>query len=111
MKIHAKHILAKFEKCRTLGSLDEATKIIKNAVFESNMSLIDLIKWEGHNKGYSIIALVVESHFSIHVWVEEKLILIDVFTCGSHSDPWAGLKILEKYYKPQKVDVRYLERA
>ncbi|MGJ3247608.1 MAG: adenosylmethionine decarboxylase [Elainellaceae cyanobacterium] len=37
--------------------------------------------------GITAVALLAESHISIHTWPEEGYAAIDVFTCGEHTQP------------------------
>ncbi|HHP7245331.1 MAG TPA: adenosylmethionine decarboxylase [Elainellaceae cyanobacterium] len=37
--------------------------------------------------GITALALLAESHISIHTWPEEGYAAIDVFTCGEHTQP------------------------
>ena len=106
--VNARHIIADFFKCRNLGSLEGAEKILRKAVNDSGMTLVDVLKWSGG--GYSLLALVVESHFSVHVWSEFRLVLVDVFTCG-RGNPYPGLAVLKSYFKPEQVNIREFRRA
>ena len=37
--------------------------------------------------GVTAIALLAESHLSIHTWPESQYSAIDIFTCGRHMKP------------------------
>ena len=36
------------------------------------------------------VALLAESHISIHTWPENGMAVCDVFTCGEHTNPRSG---------------------
>jgi len=49
----------------------------------------------GPQQGVTGVALLAESHISIHTWPEEGVAAIDIFVCGPHADAWAALRSIE----------------
>ncbi|MEO1210432.1 MAG: adenosylmethionine decarboxylase [Cyanobacteria bacterium J06638_20] len=41
-------------------------------------------------QGITALALLAESHISIHTWPEKGYAAVDVFTCGNHTEPEAA---------------------
>ncbi len=54
--------------------------------------------------GISGVAVLAESHISIHTWPEHDFAAIDVFMCGN-TKPDACLKILNDAFSPASVSV------
>lgn len=50
----------------------------------------------GPQQGVTGVALLAESHISIHTWPEEGVAAIDIFVCGLHADAWAALAVIER---------------
>ena len=48
----------------------------------------------GPQQGVTGVALLAESHISIHTWPEEGVAAIDIFVCGHHADAWAALRTI-----------------
>ena len=48
----------------------------------------------GPRQGVTGVALLAESHISIHTWPETGMAAIDVFVCGAASDPRAALAVI-----------------
>ena len=52
---------------------------------------IQRVVWDGKVEfdiqGVTAIALLAESHISIHTWPEKGMAVCDVFTCGEHTSP------------------------
>ena len=45
-------------------------------------------------QGVTAVALLAESHISIHTWPENGTAVCDIFTCGDHTDPDAGVEYM-----------------
>ncbi|WP_206241349.1 adenosylmethionine decarboxylase [Novosphingobium terrae] len=50
----------------------------------------------GVEQGVTGVALLAESHISIHSWPEEGVAAIDIFVCGEGADAWAALRAIEE---------------
>ncbi len=74
-----------------------------NAVKVSNAKLWEVKSWKfgGRKGGVSVIALVLESHIAIHTWNEYNYATVDVFTCGSHTDPEKAFDYILSELKPK----------
>jgi S-adenosylmethionine decarboxylase len=79
----------------------------------SNMTLLDVKSWKlgGVKGGVSVIAIVLESHITVHTWPHYGYTTVDVYTCGEDSEPSLGLKVLLEYLKPREYDVAYADRT
>ncbi len=47
-----------------------------------------------HPQGVTALALLEESHISIHTWPELRYAAIDIFTCGAATQPEKGCQYL-----------------
>lgn len=56
------------------------------------------------NGGISGVAVLAESHISVHSWPERDYAAFDVFMCGD-ADPYKALPILERAFGPCRVEV------
>lgn len=54
------------------------------------------------NGGVSGVAVLAESHISIHSWPEYGYAALDVFMCGA-SDPHATIDVLREAFEPDQV--------
>lgn len=62
------------------------------------------------NGGVSGIAVLAESHISIHTWPEHGYAALDVFMCGN-AEPDACVPVLREAFAPQKIAVSELLRG
>jgi S-adenosylmethionine decarboxylase len=56
------------------------------------------------NGGISGVAVLAESHISVHTWPERDYAAFDVFMCGD-AKPELAVEILQKAFSPSRVEV------
>ena len=56
------------------------------------------------NGGVSGVAVLAESHISVHTWPESGFAAFDVFMCGD-ADPHKAVDVLKRAFDPARVDV------
>ena len=56
------------------------------------------------NGGVSGVAVLAESHISVHTWPEKGYAAFDVFMCGD-AEPKKALKVLERAFAPKRTVV------
>jgi S-adenosylmethionine decarboxylase len=62
------------------------------------------------NGGISGVAVLAESHLSIHSWPERGYAALDVFMCGD-AKPERCLDVLQAAFRPRRIEVRELLRG
>ncbi len=62
------------------------------------------------NGGLSGVAVLAESHISIHSWPERDYAALDVFMCGG-ARPERCVDVLEQAFRPDRVEVQTLRRG
>ena len=60
--------------------------------------------------GVTAVAVLAESHISIHTWPEKAYAALDIFMCGA-CDPLACLPALTAVFRPQRVALTRLTRG
>lgn len=55
---------------------------VLNIVDKANMHLLGIQSAKLNPQGVSVVAMLAESHLSIHTWPEHGSALVDLFTCG-----------------------------
>ncbi len=84
-----KHILFTLKGC-PYPLLDDETHIrnmLSNAASYGMCNLLDITSHKFEPCGVTAIALLAESHISIHTWPEKNMAVCDVFTCGENNLP------------------------
>ena len=84
-----KHCILELYHCNADRLDDEALirNSITQAVQQAGATLLQLISHRFTPQGVTALALLAESHLSIHTWPESGYAAVDVFTCGDHTMP------------------------
>jgi S-adenosylmethionine decarboxylase len=69
---------------------------ITTAAQRAGATLLNLITHRFEPQGVTGLALLAESHISIHTWPENGYAAVDVFTCGDHTMPEKACEVLCK---------------
>jgi S-adenosylmethionine decarboxylase proenzyme len=67
---------------------------ITAAAKRAGATLLNLITHRFEPQGVTGLALLAESHISIHTWPESGYAAVDVFTCGDHTMPEKACAVL-----------------
>ena len=60
--------------------------------------------------GISAVAVLAESHISMHSWPERDYAAMDIFMCGD-TDPYQAIGVLEEAFSPERLSVQELRRG
>ncbi len=60
--------------------------------------------------GISGVALLAESHISIHTWPERDFAAIDIFMCGA-CDPYKAVPVLRRIFAPTSMQISEHKRG
>ncbi|MFM8937129.1 MAG: adenosylmethionine decarboxylase [Vulcanococcus sp.] len=84
-----KHCILELYNCNPskLDDEDVLRRTITAAVNQAGATLLHLITHQFQPQGVTGLALLAESHLSIHTWPESGYAAVDVFTCGDHTMP------------------------
>ena len=91
-----KHCILELYDCDP-SKLDDETFLrhtITTAAQRAGATLLNLITHRFEPQGVTGLALLAESHISIHTWPENGYAAVDVFTCGDHTMPEKACEVL-----------------
>jgi len=87
------------------------TTVLETASSAAGASLLKIFLHEFPSSGgVTGVALLAESHMSIHTWPEKEYAAIDIFMCG-HADPRLALDVLIMQLKPTHTLVEHFVRG
>ncbi|MFZ9249269.1 MAG: adenosylmethionine decarboxylase [Candidatus Nanopelagicales bacterium] len=107
------HYIAELCKCNKilLNDSEFISISLKEAIAYSNATLLEEVKYEFTPQGVTAICLLSESHISIHTWPEKGYAAVDVFTCGSHTDPQKACDYMKNALESEKSKITIIERG
>lgn len=106
------HWLAEFYDAVGLADADFIRASLVRAVEAAGVTLLRLeLHHFGVGMGVAGMALLAESHISIHTWPEHGYAAIDVFMCGAAARPERALAVLEEAFRPGSTQVRRFARG
>ena len=112
--VYGIHVYGNLRRCNPeiLKSEEKLRKIVENAAKIGNMTLISITSHKfGHDSGVSVIAIVAESHISIHTWPEYEYATVDVYTCGANSRPIQSFLYIARALEARNVEVYVNDRS
>ncbi len=107
-----KHCILELYECDRAKLDDEAfiRTTIQIASKVSGAHLLNLITHRFAPQGVTCLALLAESHISIHTWPESGYAAVDVFTCGDHTMPDKACELLAQELQAKDHSLKTLRR-
>ena len=96
--------------CARLDDEDFLRSAISNAALRAGATLLQLISHRFLPHGVTGLALLAESHISIHTWPESGYAAVDVFTCGDHTMPETACRVLVDELRAERHILRSFRR-
>jgi S-adenosylmethionine decarboxylase len=81
------------------------------AVHAAHATLLDINVHTFSPHGVTGVAVLSESHLSVHSWPEYGYLAADVFTCGESTEPMAAVEVLRQYFQPTVIELLDIERG
>src|SRR5260370_38753301 len=99
------HLIIDLFGAKRLDDLKHIKETLKRCVEVAGATLLHIhLHHFTPNGGVSGVAVLAESHISIHTWPECGYAALDVFMCGDAS-PEKSVPVLEKAFSAQRIDV------
>ena len=108
----SKHLLLELYQCDREKLDDESFLrcILNRAAKLANATVLNLISNKFEPQGVTAIALLAESHISIHTWPESNYSAVDIFTCGQNMMPEQASQFLIESLIAKEHSLRVIER-
>jgi len=112
LKHQSKHLLLELYRCDCEKLNDESSLrcILSRAAKLANATVLNLISNKFEPQGVTAIALLAESHMSIHTWPESNYSAVDIFTCGQNMIPELASQYLIESLIAKEHSLRVIER-
>ena len=107
-----KHILFDLKDCPS-ELLDNEEHIRMSLYVAAKVSNSELLNINAHKfkpQGVTGLAMLADSHISIHTWPEKGVAKCDIFTCGAKSTPEKAVEYLVEAFQAAKSTSQEYER-
>ena len=84
-----KHLILDLYGCKAdlLNDYEKLEYIFEDTLCICNATVLNVIGNKFEPQGVTLLALLAESHASIHTWPEHNYCAVDFYTCGDFSRP------------------------
>lgn len=105
------HLIIDLVGASRLDELDHVEHTLREAVEVSGATLLHIhLHHFTPNGGVSGVAVLAESHISIHTWPERGYAALDVFMCGD-AEPHKAIDVLRRAFRPDSIQLNDLKRG
>lgn len=106
-----KHYIVDFWGAQYLDDVQQLEQALKEAARVANAVLLHIhLHRFPSGGGVTGVALLAESHISVHTWPETQFAAFDIFMCGA-SKPEKALDYLTQAFQPSRSNVKELLRG
>ena len=110
VKCAGTHLIIDLHDAENLDDLEHIEKTLIECVDVAGATLLHIHLHRFEPNGISGVAVLAESHISIHSWPENGYAALDVFMCGD-AVPEKCIEVLQEAFKPERLAVNELLRG
>jgi S-adenosylmethionine decarboxylase len=104
------HLIIDLHGARRLDDIDYIETVMRRCVDAAGATLLHIHLHRFRPDGVSGVAVLAESHISIHTWPAAGYAALDIFMCGD-TDPDKCVPILREAFAAKRVDVSEVLRG
>ena len=105
------HLIVDLWDAESLDDLEHIEAALRECVEVSGATLLHIhLHHFTPNGGVSGVAVLAESHISIHTWPERDYAALDIFMCGD-ARPHEGIAVLQRAFRPRRLGVEEILRG
>ncbi|MEE9327734.1 MAG: adenosylmethionine decarboxylase [Cocleimonas sp.] len=111
VKFAGTHLILDCWGASRLSDINHIESALRDAVNVTGATLLHIhLHHFTPNGGVSGVAVLAESHISIHTWPERDYAALDIFMCGE-TQPEKAIAIFEKAFQADSIKVTSLQRG
>jgi S-adenosylmethionine decarboxylase len=104
------HLIVDLHGARRLDDIDYIESVMRRCVEAARATLLHIHMHRFRPDGVSGVAVLAESHISIHTWPAAGYAALDIFMCGD-TDPDKCVPILREAFAAKRVEVSEVLRG
>jgi len=98
------HLIIDLYDAERLNDIDFIEATLRECIKKANATLLNIHLHPFEPDGVSGVAVLAESHISVHTWPQNNYAAFDVFMCGD-TTPEVCIEIMREAFKPGKISV------
>lgn len=108
-----RHLILDLYDCdsQLLNDYEQLQQLLETALQMSNATILRIIGEKFKPQGVTLLALLAESHASIHTWPELGYAAIDLYTCGNATNTDKAAQFLTKKLKAEISEQKEITRS
>jgi S-adenosylmethionine decarboxylase len=108
-----RHLLLTLRECspKLLNDQAKLRHLILEAAQATGATVLEVCAHRFQPQGVTALAVLAESHASLHTYPESNLVFWDCFTCGTTCKPELSIPILVAALEAQVVSHQIVERS
>src|SRR6516165_12103346 len=104
------HLIIDLHGAKGLDDIDLIEATLRQCVTAAQATLLHIHVHHFQPNGVSGVAVLAESHISIHTWPDTGYAAVDVFMCGK-ANPDACVPVLREAFRAHRVEVNEILRG
>jgi S-adenosylmethionine decarboxylase len=104
------HLIVDLYDAKRLDDIDHIEAALRRCVDAAGATLLHIHLHHFHPNGVSGVAVLAESHISIHTWPDAGYAALDLFMCGK-AEPDKCVPVLREAFEPKRVGVNEMLRG
>jgi S-adenosylmethionine decarboxylase len=110
---NGRHLILDLYDCDPgiLDDYEELQRLLEASLVMAKATILRIIGEKFEPQGVTLLALLAESHASIHTWPEIGYCAIDLYTCGDTTQTHKAAEFLKKKLNAKTSEERELTRS
>lgn len=109
---NGRHLILDLYGCdpEILDDYEELQRLLEASLVMAKANILRIFGEKFQPQGVTLLALLAESHASIHTWPCERYCAIDLYTCGDRTETHRAAEFLKTKLKAKTTEQREIER-
>jgi len=110
---NGRHLILDLYDCdpEILDDYEELQRLLEASLVMAKATILRIIGEKFKPQGVTLLALLSESHASIHTWPEIGYCAVDLYTCGDTTNTHKAAEFLKGKLKAGNVEEKELVRS
>ena len=109
---NGRHLILDLYDCdpEILNDYEELQRLLEASLVMAKANVLRIFGEKFEPQGVTLLALLSESHASIHTWPCERYCAIDLYTCGDKTETHKAAEFLKEKLKAKECEQKEIQR-